>query len=64
MIGGYFDRYGDQWGEDQMVWFEKLLEEQDVDIMGWAMGTIPVPLEFQGSMMDALRKLDFVHIPR
>jgi antitoxin CptB len=64
MIGGYFDRYGNQWGEDQMVWFEKLLEEQDVDIMGWAMGTIPVPPEFQGSMMDALRKLDFVHIPR
>ena len=39
MIGGFFDRHGDRWGEAEMDWFEALLEEQDVDIMAWAIGT-------------------------
>ena len=64
MIGGFFDAHHADWDDAAIEKFEALLEEQDVDIMGWAMGTIPVPPEFQGSMMDALRKLDFVHIPR
>ena len=64
MIGGYYDRYGAGWSEEQILWFERLLEEQDVDIMAWALGTQPVPSEYQGAMMDDFRKLDFVHIPR
>ena len=64
MIGCFFDRYGSQWGEAELAWFEALLEEQDVDIMAWALGTVPVPENFTGSMMDAMRKLDYVEIPR
>ena len=30
--------------------------------MGWAMGTIPVPDEWKGPMMDRFLKLDFVKI--
>jgi antitoxin CptB len=63
-IGGFFDRYHASWTEAECVWFEALLEEQDVDVLGWALGTIAVPASFAGPQMDLLRKLDFVDIPR
>ena len=62
MIGGYFDRYGAGWTEAERAWFETLLTEEDVDIMAWAIGTQPVPERYQGPMMDAFKKLDFIHI--
>ena len=34
----------------------------DVDIMAWAIGTEEVPERYQGPMMDAMRKLDFIEI--
>ncbi|MDX3908797.1 MAG: succinate dehydrogenase assembly factor 2 [Sphingobium sp.] len=64
MIGGFFDTYGATWTEEQLLWFEELLEEQDVDIMAWALGTLPIPERYQGPMMDAMRKLDFVPIAK
>ena len=64
MIGGFFDAHGESWDEVETAWFEDLLEEQDVDIMGWAIGSLPVPPAFEGPMMDALRKLDFIQIAR
>ena len=63
MIGGFFDRYHAEWGEAEIAWFEALLEEEDVDIMGWALGTLDVPQEYRGALMDAFRKLDYVEIP-
>ncbi|MFN3423512.1 MAG: succinate dehydrogenase assembly factor 2 [Novosphingobium meiothermophilum] len=64
MIGCYFDRFHAQWSEDQVAWFEALIEEDDVDIMAWALGTQEVPEEYRGVMMDAMRRLDYVDIPR
>ena len=64
MIGCFFDRYGTSWSEDELVWFETLIEEQDVDIMAWALGTQAIPENFTGPLMDAMRKLDYVEIPR
>lgn len=64
MIGGFFDRYGNDWSDDELTWFETLIEEQDVDIMAWAIGTQEVPAQFAGPLMDAMRKLDFIDIPR
>lgn len=64
MIGCFFDRYGASWSEDELVWFETLIEEQDVDILAWALGTQTVPENFTGPLMDALKKLDYVEIPR
>ena len=63
MIGGFADRHAATWDDTQLDWFERLLEEQDVDIMGWAMGTIAVPDAFLGPQMDAFRRLDFIDIP-
>lgn len=64
MIGGFFDRYHPGWGEDEIAWFEELLEEDDIDIMAWALGTRPVPEKFLGAPMTTMQKLDYVEIPR
>lgn len=59
MIGGFFDAHHGGWSEEQLQWFERLLEEQDVDIMGWAIGSIPCPPEWEGEMMATMRRVDF-----
>ena len=64
MIGGYYDAHHASWDECQTAWFGELLAEQDVDIMAWAIGTLPVPPRFEGPMMDAFRKLDFIRIAK
>lgn len=64
MIGCFFDRFHHQWGEEELVWFEDLIEEEDVEIMGWALGTMPVPERYAGPLIDQMRKLDYVEIPR
>ena len=64
LIGGFFDRYGESWSEEEMVWFETLLEEQDVDIMAWAIGTAPPPARYAGSMMERLKTLNYIEHPR
>jgi antitoxin CptB len=64
MIGGFFDSYGRTWTEEQVAWFETLIEEQDVDIMAWAIGTAPVPARYEGEMMQAMRALDYIPIAR
>lgn len=64
MIGCYFDRYSAEWDETVMVWFERLLDEDDVEIMAWALGTQEAPAAYAGPQMDAMRRLDYVTIPR
>jgi antitoxin CptB len=43
-----------------MDWFEAFLEEQDVDIMAWAIGTQAVPERWNGAMMRRLHQLDYI----
>lgn len=64
MVGGFFDAYHRDWDAEQYAWFERLLEEQDVDIMAWAFGTATPPSEYQGPMIDLLKKLDFIGLPK
>ena len=64
MIGGYFDACTVRWSEAEMDWYEAFLEEQDVDIMAWAIGVQPVPARWQGPMMDGLRKLDYIQVAK
>ena len=63
LVGGFFDRYHAVWGPEEFAWFERLLEEQDVDIIDWALGTAEPDSAFAGSMMDDLRRLDFIALP-
>jgi antitoxin CptB len=62
LIGGFFDAHAAGWSDDEMAWFETLLEEQDVDIMGWAIGSIEVPARWDGPMMRQLKALGYVPI--
>ena len=63
LIGGYFDRYAAGWSEAEMAWFEALLEEQDVDIMAWAIGTAAPPARYAGPAMERLRKVNYIEHP-
>lgn len=60
MIGGFFDRHHASWDADGLAWFEALLEEDDVDVMAWAMGVRPAPERYAGPLLQALEKLDYV----
>jgi antitoxin CptB len=60
MIGGFFDAYHAGWDEQEFNWFEALVEEDDADIMAWALGSQPVPPGFAGELMSAMQKLDYV----
>ena len=64
MIGGFFDRYHASWSNDDLDWFERLLDEDDVDVMAWVLKTAPVPDTFAGPQMDLMQQLDYVDIPR
>ncbi|HVL29774.1 MAG TPA: succinate dehydrogenase assembly factor 2 [Sphingomicrobium sp.] len=60
MIGGFFDAHHQQWGSRERAWFSRLLGEQDVDIMAWAIGTAAPPAHYCGPMMDAMQRLDYL----
>ena len=64
MIGGFFDRYHAIWDEAEIAWFEALIEEDDVDVMAWALGTLDIPDEYCGAQMELMQRLDYVEIPR
>ncbi len=64
MVGGFFDRHSAGWDEREIEWFEALIEEQDVDIMGWAMDRQPVPERLEGEMMNRLKALDYIMIAK
>jgi antitoxin CptB len=64
LIGGYLDMLSSSWDDAAVAWFEKLMDEEDVDIMGWAIGTIPVPERWQGPMMARMQMLDFIPVSR
>src|SRR5690606_2646796 len=44
----------------ELDWFEALLEEDDVDIMAWALKARPAPERYRGPLLAALEKLDYV----
>jgi antitoxin CptB len=64
LVGGYFDRHHKGWSDPEIDWFEAFLEEQDVDILAWAIGTAAVPARWQGAMMVRLQALDYVEFPK
>ena len=63
MIGGFFDLCSSEWSDEEVEWFESLLEEQDVDIMAWAIGTEPPPARFEGHNMRRMQILDYIKHP-
>jgi antitoxin CptB len=64
MVGGFFDRFSDGWSNDEIGWYERLMDEQDVDIIAWAIGTAAPPACFAGPMITAMQRLDYISIPQ
>ena len=64
MIGGFFDAHHEGWSAEERALFAALLAETDVDIMAWAIGTQEPPERYQGPMMDAFRRLDFIRVAK
>jgi len=60
LIGGFFDRHCAVWNDAEIAWFEAFIEEQDVDIMAWAIGSAAPPTRWQGPMMETLRAVDYI----
>lgn len=64
LVGGFFDAHHEGWDRADRLLFAQILEEQDVDIMAWATGTAAAPERYQGPMLEALRKLDYIPVKR
>ena len=64
LVGGFFDTHHASWSTGERALFEEILGELDVDIMAWAHGTAQAPKRFEGPMIEALKKLDYIQIPR
>ena len=64
LVGAFFDAHHLAWDARDIAQFEAMLEEQDIDILAWAHGTADVPNRFNGPMMQALQKRDYVKAPR
>ena len=64
LIGGFFDANAASWNAEERAMFASMLEEQDVDIMAWAVGTAEAPARFAGPMIDALKRLNYIRIAR
>jgi antitoxin CptB len=60
MIGGFVDRRYTSLTPEELDWFERLVEENDVDIMAWVTGSRPCPADFDGALMMAMQRLDYI----
>ena len=64
MMGCFFDRFHHEWGEEEIAWFESLLDMDDVFILDWVMGAQEGPERFAGPLMERMRRLDYVDTSR
>ena len=64
LVGGFFDSHHRRWTASELALFGQLLEEQDADIIAWATGTATPPKRYEGPMLTALQKLDYIPIAR
>ena len=64
LIGGFFDAHHARWSANDRALFGEMLDEQDADIMAWAIGTAPPPERFAGPLIEALQRLDYIRVPR
>jgi len=64
LIGGFFDAHHRAWDAADRAQFADMLDHQDADIMAWAVGTAVPPTRFEGPMMEALKRLDYIRVPR
>lgn len=64
LIGGFFDAHHSGWSEGECAMFAEMLEQQDADIIAWAFGTAVPPARFEGPIIEALQRLDYISVRR
>ena len=64
LIGGFFARHAAELPDEALPALEAMLDEDDVDIMGWAIGRVPVPERYGGALGERLVRLDYIEAPR
>ena len=64
LIGGFFDAHHAAWSSAERTMFSAMLDEQDADIMAWAFGTATPPPRFEGPLIQALKRLDYIPVSR
>ena len=64
LIGGFFDAHHPSWDAANRATFAEMLDHQDADIMAWAVGAAAPPAHFEGPLMEALQRLDYIRVPR
>lgn len=60
LLGNFADKYLAEMTAEEMDQYERILEEQDIDIVGWIGKTRPVPPELDNDVMKKLQTLDYV----
>ena len=64
LVGGFFDVHHQQWSSRERALFAEMLDEQDVDIMAWAHAVCDPPQRFEGPVMEALKRLDYIPVAK
>ena len=63
MVGGFFDAHSASWDAEERALFARLIEEQDVDIMAWALGKGEPPTIY-APLLPTLRTLDYIKVAK
>jgi antitoxin CptB len=63
MIGGFFDAHHASWSAEERRLFAQLLEEQDVDIMAWALRKADPPPAY-APLLPSLRALGYIKVAK
>ncbi len=60
IFGNFVETNLQDFSHEDCMWFERLFEEQDHEILAWVTGSTVTPEKFQGTMMARIQKLDFM----
>lgn len=55
ILGRFADDRLDGMSDEDVAFFERLLDESDQDIYAWIIGREPTPAQFDAPVMDALK---------
>lgn len=54
MLGPFVDAAADDLADDEVIRLERLLEEEDADLLAWILGQVPVPARVDGALIARL----------
>ncbi len=65
ILGPFADRHVSTFSNQELDWFEALLEQPDQDLYAWIVGSAPTPAEFDCEIMNRIKEFRFeAHVIR